>query len=100
MFARLDQIESRYEDLGRQLSEPSIVSDQENFRKVAKAHRDLEPTVEKLREYRKLRSGVDDAKAMLADPDMREMAQAELTELEPQLSRVEEELTVLLLPKD
>jgi len=100
MFDRLDQIESRYEDLARQLSDPGIVSDQENFRKVAKAHRDLEPTVEKLREYRKLRSGVDDAKAMLSDPDMRDMAEAELSELEPQLSIVEEELKVLLLPKD
>jgi peptide chain release factor 1 len=100
MFDRLDQIESRYEDLARQLSEPGIVSDQENFRKVAKAHRDLEPTIEKLREYRKLKSGVTDAKAMLSDPDMREMAEAELAELEPQLATVEEELKVLLLPKD
>jgi len=100
MFDRLDQIESRYEDLARQLSEPGIVSDQENFRKVAKAHRDLEPTVEKLREYKKLKLGVDDAKAMLSDPDMREMAESELAELEPKLSIVEEELKVLLLPKD
>jgi len=100
MFDRLDQIEFRYEDLARQLSEPGIVSDQENFRKVAKAHRDLEPTVEKLREYRKLKAGVSDAKAMLSDPDMKEMAEAELAELEPQLSTVEEQLKVLLLPKD
>jgi len=100
MFDRLDQLEARYEDLARQLSDPGIVSDQENFRKVAKAHRDLEPTIEKLREYRKLKAGVTDAKAMLADPDMREMAEAELSELEPQLATVEEELKVLLLPKD
>jgi peptide chain release factor 1 len=100
MFDRLDQIEARYEDLARQLSEPGIVSDQENFRKVAKAHRDLEPTVEKLREYKKLKAGVADAKTMLADPDMREMAESELAELEPQLAIVEEELKVLLLPKD
>ena len=100
MFDRLDQLESRYEDLARQLSDPGIVSDQENFRKVAKAHRDLEPTSEKLREYRKLKAGVTDAKAMLSDPDMREMAESELSELEPQLSTVEEQLKVLLLPKD
>jgi peptide chain release factor 1 len=100
MFDRLDQLESRYEDLARQLSDPGIVSDQENYRKVAKAHRDLEPTIEKLREYRKLKAGVTDARAMLSDPDMKEMAQAELAELEPQLSTVEEELKVLLLPKD
>jgi peptide chain release factor 1 len=100
MFDRLDQLESRYEDLARQLSDPGIVSDQENYRKVAKAHRDLEPTIEKLREYKRLKTGVTDAKAMLADPDMKEMAEAELAELEPQLTTVEEELKVLLLPKD
>jgi peptide chain release factor 1 len=102
MFDRLDQLEARYEELGLQLSDPKIVNDQENYRKVAKQHRDMEPTVEKFREYRKLRDAVADAKAMLteSDPDMREMAQAELDTLEPRLSTTEEELKVLLLPKD
>ena len=100
MFDRLDQLEARYEDLGRQLSDPAIVNDQENYRKVSKAHRQIEPTVEKFREYRKLRDGVADSKAMLADADMREMAEMELAELEPKLAAVEEELKILLLPKD
>jgi peptide chain release factor 1 len=102
MFDRLDQLEARYEDLGLQLSDPKIVSDQENYRKVSKQHRDMQPTVEKFREYRKLRDAIADAKAMLAesDPDMREMAQAELDTLEPRLQTIEEELKVLLLPKD
>ena len=100
MFDRLDQIEARYEDLARQLSDPNIVSDQENYRKVAKAHRDLEPTVEKFREYRKLRDGVSDAKAMLTDADMKEMAEMELAELQPKLEETEAALKVLLLPKD
>jgi peptide chain release factor 1 len=102
MFDRLDQLEARYEELGLQLSDPKIVNDQENYRKVAKQHRDMEPTVEKFREHRKLRTAVADAKAMLteSDADMREMAQAELAELEPKLSTTEEELKVLLLPKD
>jgi peptide chain release factor 1 len=102
MFDRLDQLEARYEELGVQLSDPKIVNDQENYRKVAKQHRDMEPTVEKFREYRKLRTAVADAKAMLteSDADMREMAQAELAELEPKLTTTEEELKVLLLPKD
>ena len=102
MFDRLDQLEARYEELGLQLSDPKIVNDQENYRKVAKQHRDMEPTVEKFREYRKLRSSIADAKAMLteSDSDMREMAQAELDELEPKLTTTEEELKVLLLPKD
>jgi peptide chain release factor 1 len=102
MFDRLDQLEARYEELGLQLSDPKIVNDQENYRKVAKQHRDMEPTVEKFREYRKLRNAITDAKAMLAesDADMREMAQTELAELEPKLTSIEEELKVLLLPKD
>ena len=100
MFDKLDQLEARYEDLARQLSDPTIVNDQENYRKVAKQHRDLEPTVEKFREYRKLRDGIAEAKAMLADPDMREMAELELAELEPRLPAIEDELKILLLPKD
>jgi peptide chain release factor 1 len=100
MFDRLDQLEARYEELGLQLSDPRIVNDQENYRKVAKQHRDMEPTVEKFREYRKLRNAIADAKAMLTDPDMREMAQSELDELEPKLTIIEDELKVLLLPKD
>jgi peptide chain release factor 1 len=100
MLDRLDQLEARYDDLSRQLGDPAIVNDQENYRKVAKQHRDLEPTVEKFREFRKLQAAIADAKAMLNDADMREMAEAELAELEPKLITAEEELKVLLLPKD
>jgi peptide chain release factor 1 len=100
MFDRLDQLEARYEELGAQLGDPNIVKDQENYRKVSKQHRDLEPTVEKFREYRKLTNAIADAKAMLGDSDMREMAEYELAELEPKLPVVEEDLKVLLLPKD
>jgi peptide chain release factor 1 len=100
MLDRLDQLEARYEELSTQLSDPKIVNDQENYRKVAKQHRDLEPTVEKFREYRKLRDGIAEAKTMLADADMKEMAQAELDELEPKLATAEDELKILLLPKD
>ena len=102
MFDRLDQLEALYEDLGRQLSEPALLSDQKKFQTVAKQHRDLEPTVDKFREYRKIKDGIAEAKAMLndGDPDIREMAQAELDALEPKIGPVEEELKLLLLPKD
>jgi peptide chain release factor 1 len=100
MFDRLEQIEARYEELGQQLSDPKIVNDQENYRKVSKAHRDLEPTVEKFRDFRKLKLAVTDAKSMLADADMREMAEMELAELEPSLEAAEADLKIMLLPKD
>ena len=67
MFDRLDQLEARYEELSTQLSDPNIVSDQENYRQVSKAHRDLEPVVDKFREYRKLRTAVVRAPAITAN---------------------------------
>lgn len=102
MFDKLDQLEARYEDLGRQLGDPTLLSDQKKFQTVAKQHRDIEPTVEKFREYRKLKEAISGARAMLAetDPDLKAMAEEELSSLEPKLLETEEQLKVLLLPKD
>ena len=102
MFDRLAQMEARYEALGRQMSDPTLVNDQKRFQAVAKESRDLEPVVEKYREYRKIADGVAEAKAMLSesDADLRAMAEEELAELEPQLAPIEEALKVMLLPKD
>src|SRR5258708_30949100 len=102
MYNGLDQLEASYEDLGRQMSDPNLVQDQKKFQSITKQHRDMEPTVEKFREYRKIKEGIAEAKAMLAesDPDIRAMAQEELATLEPRLEPVEEQLKVLLLPKD
>ncbi|MDE3104496.1 MAG: peptide chain release factor 1 [Acidobacteriota bacterium] len=102
MFDRLDQLEARYEDLGQQMSDPTLVQDQKKFQAVAKQHRELEPVVDKFREYRTVKNGIAEAKAMLADSDadIREMAEAELQSLEPRIPELEEQLKVLLLPKD
>ena len=102
MFERLEQIETRYEDLGRQLADPEIISDQPKYQKAAKAHRDLEPLVDKFRQYRQVTIGIADARAMLteSDPDIRAMAQEELTELEEREPKLAEDLKLLLLPKD
>ncbi len=102
MFERLDQMEARYEELGVQLSDPTLVNDQKRFQATAKAHRDLEPVVEMFRRYRGVRQAVADAKAMLAETDaeIRAMAADELLTLEPRLVEIEGELKVLLLPKD
>jgi len=102
MFERLEQIETRYEDLGRQLADPEVLGDQQKYQKVAKQHRDLEPVVEKFREYRQLMTGIADARGMLheADAEIREMASQEVAELEARQPKIEEELKLLLLPKD
>src|SRR6516165_9997355 len=102
MFDRLNQLESRYEDFGRQLALPEVISDHEKYQKIAKQHRDLEAAVDKFREYKQAKVGIADAEAMMAesDPDLRAMAAEELAQLEERLPKIEEELKILLLPKD
>jgi peptide chain release factor 1 len=103
MFERLDQFEARYEELTQALASPEIMNDSAKYQKTAKAHSDMTPVVEKYREYKDLKRGIAESKAVVAeekDPEMRAYAQEELDKLEPRLVRVEEELKFLLLPKD
>src|ERR1700683_265243 len=103
MFERIDQIEARYEELTSALASPDIVNDSARCQKTAKAHSEIAPIVEKYREYKDLTRGIAESKAMLAeekDPEMRAYAQEELNKLEPRVAGIEEELKVLLLPKD
>jgi peptide chain release factor 1 len=102
MLDRLEQIENRYEDLGRQLADPLLVTDQQKYHKTAKAHRDLEAVVGKYRELKQAQQGIVDAKGMLneSDAELAAMAQEELTRLESTAATLEEEIKVMLLPKD
>jgi peptide chain release factor 1 len=103
MFERLEQIEARYEELTQALASPDVIGDSAKYQKTAKAHSEITPVVEKYREYKDLKKGIAESKAVLADEkdsEMRAYAQEELDNLEIRLLRVEEELKVLLLPKD
>ena len=103
MFERLEQMEARYEELTSALAWPDIVNDSARYQKTAKAHSEIAPIVEKYREYKDLTRGIAESKAMLAeekDLEMRAYAQEELNKLEPRVTAIEEELKVLLLPKD
>jgi peptide chain release factor 1 len=103
MFERLDQIEARYQELTHALASPEVINDSTKYQKTAKAHSEITPMVEKYREYKDLKRGITESKAVLADekdPEMRAYAQEELDNLEIRLHQVEEELKVLLLPKD
>ncbi len=102
MFERLEQIAARYEDLGSQLADPALISDQQSYQKIAKQHRDLEAMVDAFHRYRNLTEGIAEAKTMLSedDPEMRAMAGEELAQLEAKLPAMEEEIKLLLLPKD
>jgi peptide chain release factor 1 len=102
MFERLERIADRYEELGREMASDEIVNDQQKYQKVAKQHRELQPVVEKFREYKSARQGIADSRLMLeeADPEIRAMAEEELAQLEERLPRIEDDLKLLLLPKD
>ncbi len=99
---KLDEIEARFEELTRQMADPTVISDGENYRKTAKARADVEEVVTSYREYKDVKRNLDDARPMLAeaDPELRQMATDEVQRLEPELTRLEEELKILLLPKD
>src|SRR5262252_5085012 len=103
MFERLHQIEARYDDLTQALASPETINDSSKYQKTAKAHSELAPIVEKYREYKDLTRGIAESKAVLADekdPEMRAYAQEELDQLEARVGGVENELKVLLIPKD
>jgi peptide chain release factor 1 len=99
---RLDDAESRFEALTRQMTDPAVIGDSDTYRKTAKARSELEQIVNKYREYKQAKHNYDEGQQMLQDPDadLRQMATDEVNRLGPELARFEEELKVLLLPKD
>src|SRR5580704_11362076 len=103
MFERLDQIEVRYEELTQALLSPDITNDSAKYQKTAKAQHEVAGIVEKYREYKDLKRGITESRAVLVDekdPEMRAYAEEELAKLDSRIVTVEEELKVLLLPKD
>lgn len=100
MFQKLDSVEKRYEDLTKKISDPEIISKQDEWKNYMKEHAEVEPIVEKYREYKKVKQAIEDAKEMLNDPEMKELAEMELLDNKEKLPKIEEELKILLIPKD
>jgi len=100
VIRKLEAIEQRYEELTHALSDPAVASSGERFKKVSKERASVEPTVEALRAWRKLTTEIEENEALLADAEMREMAKEELAVLRPRLDPAEEQLKVLLIPRD
>lgn len=103
MFDKLDDLLLRYEDLMNELNEPSVVNDQERFRKLMKEQSDLQPIVDAYKEYKKCKDTVEESLQMLEeenDEEMREMLKEELSSARARIEELEHTLKVLLLPKD
>jgi peptide chain release factor 1 len=99
---KLAQLEKRFDELTQKMADPAVISDGDQYRKVTKEQSELSEVVGKYREWKSVEDSISQARTMLQekDPELRAMAEAEVAELEPQLVRIEEDIKVLLLPKD
>ena len=103
MFEKLEQTEKLYRELEQKLADPGLPARQEEWKKLSKQHAELGPVVEKYREYRAVQAERGELEAMLAgekDPELAELTREELRSAEEKLAALEEELKILLLPKD
>jgi peptide chain release factor 1 len=103
MFDRLEDLLIRYEEIMSELNEPTVAEDQNRFRKLMKEQSDLTPIVETYKEYKACKQNVEDSLLMLeeeSDEEMRELAKEELNDSKVRIEELEQELKILLLPKD
>src|SRR5580693_780926 len=100
---KLDQLDVRYQEMTQELSTPEVVSDSARFQKLAKQHAELEDIVNKHREFKQIEKDLAGARQMVQeseDPEMKHMAQEEEKQLAARKEVVEQQLKLLLIPKD
>lgn len=103
MFDRLQAAENRYEEINHKLSDPAVIENQNEYRKLMKEHAELQELVSKYGEYKKVNQEITDAKELLnekLDKDFRDMVESELKEAEIKFEEIKKEIKILLLPKD
>lgn len=103
MEGKLDEIKVRFEEIERQLSDPDTISDQKMFRELNKEHSQLSPIVTRYNEYMNLLKSLSDSRDLIEtekDPEMREMLQEEISELQQRIDDLNEKLVIMLLPRD
>ena len=100
MFQRLEDVEKRYDELTTKISDPEEIAKTSSWQKLMKEHAELTPIVEKYKEYKKTKSTIEDNQELLKDPELKELAEVEIEEAKEKLPKIEEELKILLIPKD
>ena len=100
MFEKLEAVEKKYEELTKIISDPEVIANQTEWQKAMKEHASMEEIVLKFREYKKIKQSMEEAEELMQDPDMKELAEEEYYSSKDKLAKVEEELKVLLIPKD
>ena len=100
MFEKLEAVEKRYDELTKMIADPEVISNQSEWQKLMKEHASMEEIVSKFREYKKVKQSMEEAEELMQDQDMKELAEEEYYSSKEQLPKIEEELKVLLIPKD
>ncbi|MCI9365139.1 MAG: peptide chain release factor 1 [Clostridia bacterium] len=100
MFQRLEDVEKRYDELTIKISDPEEIAKTSSWQKFMKEHSELTPIVEKYREYKNAKKTIEENEELLKDPELKELAQMEIDEARESLPKIEEELKILLIPKD
>ena len=100
MFEKLEDVEKRFEEISKKISDPEVIARQNEWQKLMKEHAAMVDVVEKYREYKKVNENLEQAKEMLNDKELKELAEAEIEEIKAKLPKIEEELKILLIPKD
>ena len=100
MFDKLEDVEKRYDELTKMISDPEVISNQAEWQKLMKEHASIEDVVLKYREYKKTKQEMEDAQEMMEDKELKELAEADYYEAKNKLPEIEEELKILLIPKD
>ena len=100
MFDKLEAVEKRYDELTKMIADPEVISNQSEWQKMMKEHAGMEEIVIKFREYKKVKQSMEEAEELMQDPDMKDLAAEEYYSSKEQLPKIEEELKILLIPKD
>ena len=100
MFEKLETVEKRYDELTKMISDPEVISNHTEWQKLMKEHASIEEIVLKFREYKKEKQEMEEAEELMKDPEMKELAEEEYYASKEKLPKIEEELKVLLIPKD
>ena len=100
MFEKLESVEKHYEELTTKISDPVVIANNNEWRKLVKEHSSIEDVVMKYREYKQTKKDMQEAEEMMQDKEMKELAEEEYYSSKEKLAKIEEELKILLIPKD
>lgn len=97
---KIEGLEAKFHEVSLLITDPAVIADQARYVRLNRDYHELERVLTAARKYKTLRANLDEAKSLLSDPEMKEMARMEIDEIEPQIPAMEEEIKLLLLPQD